>query len=202
MGKYTKLLLRPDSFSYNVPMDIFSHLISEHRSIEKLLAQLQASKQENLSDILAKVDVALKTHHENEEKILFPAASQAVPIQQGGPRCTYFMGIRIEDDVTRRIFDFLKQNGQAIDIHTSTEFCDSLIKQNHPLAIPLGEHIAGHNLMEFMKKNTKSNTVQKAIDLYCELIHLHIEKEDTCLFEMLKHRMDQKDQEELGRKLD
>lgn len=169
-------------------MQILEQLKKEHQEIKKLLDLLDF-KSKNFLSILEQLDTLVEKHHQREEQVLFPAAVKNVPMEQGGPRCTYFMGIRIEDDITKRILLFLKKHDFSFTLQTSSTLCDELIKKNHPLSIPLGEHIAGHALMNFMKSNPASKDLEIAVKLYNELMLLHIEKEDTCLFEMLKRTL-------------
>lgn len=184
-------------------MDILIHLKEEHQAIKEKLEELKTAPYSELPDLLREISHLVEdVHHQKEENILFPEVARTQMSSQGGPRCTYFMGLRIEaDSINKKIIHFLNENKIPIKNHTHNELCDQLIKVNHALSIPLGEHILGSSLMDYLKTFPEFTKLHKARDLYIELITLHIEKEDDCLFEMLKQILPLSEREKLYKKV-
>lgn len=181
-------------------MDGIELLKQEHKQIRDALQILKKSKREDLPDILNKISGLMEIiHHEKEELYLFKAAYESGLVQQGGPRCVFFMGLKIENDIVVSIKDFLTKNKAPFQENFSVPLSKKLKAENHPLSIPLEEHLAGISLMQFMKSMPDSKLMVEAIEFYCQLIELHSQKEDECLFEMLKTLLSQEVREQMAK---
>lgn len=185
------------------------HLTMEHVQIVKILDLLQEFpfKQEEeknrgfLKSILSALQILLGgIHHEKEERILFPALHKDSALRQGGPRCGLYMTHLLLNNTGRQFVEIGKRRG-----YPNPEMSDDLLairEANSPLTIPLEEHHGGLTairlLTEMLNDDATNETdfIVMAIK-FEQMMRLHIEKEDTCLFVLADQLIDEKMQEQL-----
>jgi hemerythrin-like domain-containing protein len=147
---------------------------------EHLFSTIDDSYVQRLTEIMRFMD----QHHEREEKLLFPWLADKAWVNQGGPRCMYFMSLRLEglsvarESSLRGEFKFRKPS--------------FLGEGSTPLEIPLEEHQAAHALATKIKaqlsRYTEINLDElrgQCVDWY-RLVEQHRQKEDECLFVMIE----------------
>ncbi|MCC7440782.1 MAG: hemerythrin domain-containing protein [Bdellovibrionales bacterium] len=128
-------------------------------------------------------------HHGKEEELLFPALNQTGRVDQGGPYCGLFMDYWITRNPIPEIEARVARAG--IGPVGPTEGVREILGQVNCMRIPLQEHAAGHACLEVLRGISRAHSgggefpkadFSAAVRLYCELLHLHIRKEDECLF--------------------
>lgn len=153
-------------------------LKKEHQEIFKMIEEGQ---------ILPLLDFVERVHHVKEETLLFPRLANHPLLRQGGPRCTYFMGLELDlgiyEPAKNILEEFYRKSGQPPPTAVYYEW----LKGNTPLRIPMDEHKLGHALASAIRhlmkqKVTPPELTAKIYEQYCRLLKLHVEKEDTCLF--------------------
>lgn len=130
-----------------------------------------------------------KEHHPLEEEELFPFLKDKKCLSAGGPKCSFFMGIRLEYDPVKS----MKQNLQRL--YKKTSFRPTpypalpWLSPQSPLSIPFEEHEAGAELAQSLlfllqaeNKELHNEFFASLYKDYCRLLRLHIDKEDNCLF--------------------
>lgn len=134
-------------------------------------------------------------HHGKEEKILFPIVHDLGVIKSGGPRCTYFYPLFLQD----RYLEQAKKeilNYQNIKPYVIKEQLKPIYDMQSPLVIPLEDHEVGYYLIQLMDREIKRKLLEesdwdskklfKFFTRYLDMIYMHIRKEDECLFMVLK----------------
>jgi len=132
-----------------------------------------------------------EVHHPLEEEVLFPVLSKTSWLCQGGPRCSLHMGIRIEQDPLGKIEKHLADFSQKSGWRANPSQDPSWLSQQSPLSIPMEEHAVSHRLADALKelrKDRESALYREFFPLlyndFCQLLKMHIDKEDHCLFVM------------------
>lgn len=163
-------------------------LRQQHQDILKML-----DRPELAAELIHFVE---SVHHPLEEKELFPFLDKQKCLVAGGPKCSYFMGIRLELDP----LGAMKKNLQKFFANTSfrPEPYPTLpwLTPQSPLSLPFEEHAVGADLAQsllFLLKpeNEELHTQFFAIIFkdYCRLLKMHVDKEDNCLFIIYEQAM-------------
>lgn len=186
-------------------MTITRHLRDEHQSILKGLSglgvfadRLAHREKIHFGDLRVLVfaigSFILNCHHAKEEQILFPLLAANPKLREGGPRCTYFMGLRIFE--------------QAPSPQLPTGF------EGTPLVIPVSEHRQGHDILLNIRRALDSaegnpsdlknlDVLSSFLQYYIRHLRLHVEKEETCLLMMAEQLLSSQDQlDGFGKALD
>lgn len=178
------------------------HLVDEHKQIKLLLAFLSQKVGSVLAgalddaklvnDILDRVSFLVEfVHHGKEEELLFPALIDKNCLNQGGPKCTYFMGLRLDSNPCDFIFSEAQRRSPPMKVPDWNPQLADLLKRNQFLEVPCEEHAAGSLAVKMMKEevlhiiNDRVDQLSKLSKIHSEyqrLLRLHIEKEDNCLF--------------------
>lgn len=158
-------------------MDLLDSLNQDHELIlqilplyQKIASQLDqgGAIPKNIPALLDfSAQFILGLHHHLEENFLFQALKDNPKIFQGGPRCGFYMQLRLEKGTP------------------STSRQTLVVPASHPLSIPLEEHETGHFLIEEMKHALSTGAAQtlgRKIEAYATLIRQHAQKETECLF--------------------
>lgn len=163
--------------------------------MEKILASLREQHQlilqllEDPDKILELIQFVEEVHHPLEEQELFPAMANAPWLRQGGPRCSFHMGLRLERDPLGRMRShlnaFYKKASWSPPLFVNPDW----LTQQNPLSVPMEEHAVSHELAESIKyllKNTDSEFYREHFKTlhtdFVDLLKMHIDKEDNCLF--------------------
>ena len=168
--------------------EIIRLLRDQHQEILKLI-----NHKERILELIRFVE---EEHHPLEENELFPFIFQQQFAQQGGPRCTYFMGLRLQmnplDQIKMKLNEFYRLSGFRPTPYPMPAW---LIHQT-PLSIPMEEHVLGAELaqsIEFILSakefRWRQEFLQAFYDGYARLLQLHIDKEDNCLFVMCEQKL-------------
>lgn len=131
-----------------------------------------------------------------EENLLFPYIKDRPFLNQGGPRCSHFMGIRLELDplsqVRLHIQEFIKDSKFKIEPYKALPW----LTPQSPLSIPFEEHAIGaelgqclHYLFELKGEDIYLRHFSKLYSDYIKLLKMHIDKEDNCLFIMCEKNL-------------
>lgn len=135
-------------------------------------------------------------HHPLEEEQLFPFLEQQECLHQGGPRCSYFMGLRLDCDPLKLIREHLDDFFLATKFSAKTYPLPSWLKPQSPLSIPIEEHVVGAELAQSLlyildnpEMSLKDKYFSKLYYDYCRLLKMHIDKEDNCLFIMCRRAL-------------
>ncbi|MGZ3797273.1 MAG: hypothetical protein ACXVB1_12955 [Pseudobdellovibrionaceae bacterium] len=167
---------------------VLAKLREEHQFILQLLDEPQKT--------LELIRFIEEVHHPLEEQKLFPLIAQLPWLQQGGPRCSLYMGIRLEYDPLEKIRShlkafYLKSAWRPRDFHSP----EWLTPQN-PLSVPMEEHAISHELAEsltYLLSESRNKLHQDFFKVlysdFCELLKMHIDKEDHCLFVMCEEQL-------------
>ncbi len=172
-------------------MEIIQHLIDEHKDVARLISNLDTLLSEAPSSwdpgylnlLMNFIPIFVEQlHHGKEEDILFPLLAQSPALNQGGPQCTFFMGMKLNRDPVNPIFDVM---GRPASKHPK-EVIDQILKNQSPLRIPIEEHQAGAAAIHFLKSRLQQNiideTFARMLQNYRQLLQSHMDKENKCLF--------------------
>lgn len=128
-------------------------------------------------------------HHPLEEEKLFPFMNKQKCLYQGGPRCTMYMGMRLESNPLEIVRKHLHSFYLKTDFRPPAYPEPLWLEMNNPLSIPFEEHAIGAQLAQSMiyllseqGKDLHEAFFSVLYQDYCRLLRLHIDKEDNCLF--------------------
>jgi hemerythrin-like domain-containing protein len=133
-------------------------------------------------------------HHGKEEAILFPVAFEAKLLQGGGPKCTQYFGMFIQDRFLEKFKSEISEEDNIPEYKPKTEI-QNILKEKDPLSIPLEDHQAGYYALKIMKSDLKKRRGQagwscerfcRVAQWYIKMLRQHIGKEDECLFVRLE----------------
>lgn len=135
------------------------------------------------------IDFLKKVHHPKEEQLLFPLMAGQPRLNEGGPRCGYFMGLRLEMapqiEVRKRLEEFQRSIGLSVNFQPPPAW----LTPQCPLSIPMEEHELCHNLANALRWLYNHDLSAEQIQIkdrltfdFQKLLRAHIDKEDTCLF--------------------
>lgn len=166
------------------PLDInhrlFKLILQEHQLIlEKLEAINPHNPQKDLLEW--HLEFSENFHHKKEEVILFKEILKNPKISEGGPMCTLYYDLFMND---RPLTKLQKITGLKVipEDHQKEFFITS-----SPLQVPIEEHQTTKTIISYLLKNWEALSTQNRSDLYTnylEIQRLHIEKENTCLLPM------------------
>lgn len=163
-------------------------LRDQHQFILRLL--------EEPDKILELIRFVEDVHHPLEEQKLFPVIAETLWLRQGGPRCSLHMGLRLERDPLAKMRGHLKAFYESAQRTPGPSTNPVWLTQQNPLSIPMEEHAVSHELAESLKyllKNPESDLSRTHYKIlysdFCELLKMHIDKEDHCLFVMCEERL-------------
>ena len=170
--------------------NLIETLKAEHQYILKEIEAIESDSLINPKRLKSLFEFIELVHHDKEETLLFPHIANQQWLKQGGPLCSFFMGIRIDIDPLSRMKKHLQQfyNLSKQAVYEKKKF-SWLITQS-PLSIPMEEHEIGDQLSKgllyLLEQNRKSSQENDLFKLllhdYFELLKAHIQKEDMCLF--------------------
>lgn len=161
--------------------DLLKTLREEHRwLLEKL---------DDKGSIAEIIDFLEKVHHPKEEQLLFPYMAAQPRLKQGGPRCSHFMGLRLELaphlQAKKRLEEFTASIGVTMEPLPPPVW----LTPQCPLSIPMEEHELCHNLARALRwlfnhdlTSEQTRMKEQLISDFQSLLRTHIDKEDTCLF--------------------
>ena len=169
--------------------DLLNQLRQQHQTILEML-----DKPEMASELVHFVE---EVHHPMEEDQLFPLIHQQKFLSQGGPRCTHFMGMRLELNplgaVRKHIDSFLEKTTFRPTPYRTLPW----LSPQSPLSIPFEEHVIGAELGQCLTFLLKPENKKLHTDFfstlygdYVRLLKMHIDKEDNCLFIMCERSLD------------
>lgn len=187
-------------------MPVFiEHLKSEHRLFERGLALLKKLRQSSASDTARFEDIqdlleclsflVGRVHHYKEEELLFPLLHDTGRLSEGGPMCTLFQGLSLENDFSSRI---IQRRTSSYAPHELNEKIKKALDAGSPLRVPVEEHLLGHEcLWQAKQYKSMDSTFNKILDDYYDLLRLHIRKEDECLFKVAEYALSEAQEVEL-----
>lgn len=156
-------------------------IVTEHACINSVFENLNSLKDLPSSLIWLQKN-AIDNHHRNEELFIFSQIYKHKKLHEGGPYCSLY-------------FDSFCQNRPSDIIHSLThshlKYVDSqskLLLDRTPLEIPLEEHAAIENGLDYLSEN-----IENIISLQSFLTELHIiskkhhEKEEQCFLQICKN---------------
>lgn len=162
--------------------EVLTTLREQHQEILKMLDQPERA--------LELIQFVEKEHHPLEEEKLFPFLNlKRDCLTAGGPRCTMYMGMRLEFNPLTQVRKHLDQLFQKTNFRPPAYPSLTWLMPSNPLSIPYEEHIVGAELahsMEYLLSPAgapfKEEFFLLLYDDYCRLLRMHIDKEDNCLF--------------------
>lgn len=188
--------------------NIFEQMSEEHQIISKMVLVFDKTLDLILKDtksfpaediektLIFFKDFVDEYHHSKEELILFPAADQQnVVVRQGGPKCTFFFGMYLDEETLANTLEDVKSYHKKVAPYSANTPVQTLLDKNSPLSIPLSEHETGYYSMQLLKSELleyKQNTDKdmrffvKVASRYSGMLKKHIQKEDECLFVTLQ----------------
>lgn len=172
----------------NKIIEIIASLQEEHREILRRMESIQTNgpTSEALLSLFNFVGVI---HHQKEEELLFPIFAKSNCLSQGGPFCGYFMGLRLdlnrEGTIRAHLAEFSRRSGIVLTPPPPPAW----LSAQDPLSIPMEEHELAHLLSDAItellhreSENLKDAFFETLLHDYFNLVRLHIQKEETCLF--------------------
>ena len=181
--------------------EIIQELKSEHQSfLDKLDKILQKTQEigffENLmslslfrTEFLQLNHEVSSQHHEKEER-LFERLVTNSKVNQGGPKCNYFMQNKMINEYAEKVEGFCK-NYSELKLEKDALLLQAQ-SQGSALSIPLEEHyylkkivlMISHEVYLQMQAIDayRSERIKDLFNLYKAMLINHIEKEDQCLF--------------------
>ncbi len=166
---------------------LIDHLKKEHEAILKQLQKIEENWEgAEVSEDLLKLGKMLHIHHHLEEKYLFQAIYDTQRAQEGGPNCTSFYGLYLQEE--NYLKSLLKDGGFSLE--NEEELIRKIFTNKNPLMVPIEEHRACHTLLEKTKKEIQDGNKVEArrnYDKYAHILRLHIRKENECLFMMAQN---------------
>lgn len=163
--------------------DLLNNLRQQHQTILTML-----DKPELAAELIHFVE---EIHHPMEEDELFPLIREQKFLHQGGPRCSHFMGMRLELDPLGAVRKHMNEFFQKTDFRPAPYRALPWLTPQSPLSIPFEEHVIGAELgqclLYLLKKENAGLHQEFFPGLYADytrLLRMHIDKEDNCLFIM------------------
>lgn len=130
-------------------------------------------------------------HHPLEEEKLFPFLNNQKCLHQGGPRCTMYMGMRLEFNPLDQVRKHLKNFFLKTEFRPPAYPALPWLEASNPISIPFEEHVIGAELAQsiiYLLSDSGKELREEFFPIlyqdYCRLLRLHIDKEDNCLFLM------------------
>ncbi len=191
-------------------MGLIDRLVQEHLVIldflkyfkKMIYSELSENKptaedyQNALTFISSYVD---SVHHGKEELGLFPDVYELGLMMDGGPKCSLFFDVFLDYRFSDKLEKEAKEIGGIAPYVVKNEL-KGIVEDRHPLAIPLKDHEASYYAISILKveiekrKNNKeynSMRIFRTGNMYTEMLHYHIRKEDECLFVRLQQVLPQ-----------
>lgn len=135
-------------------------------------------------------------HHPLEEQELFPYIKNQVFLGRGGPRCSFFMGLRLDFDFAREDRALLEKFYAQTGYRPPAYAIPPWLTDQSPLSIPFNEHVLGAELagsILYLLNQPESEFYKEfyaaLYERYSRLLRLHIDKEDNCLFIMCEQNL-------------
>lgn len=176
--------------------NLLDELEQEHIWIEKEIAEFQNAPLDKTQFL--KFLNFVETHHQKEEKQLFPWIAEQTWLTQGGPKCTYFMGLRLDFNHSAAVQTALKR---FVLSYPDFKFNDpeyfTWLQSSSPLSIPMEEHQLSSRLKECLlyildcdpQQMTEDQSLgKKLLDNYVDLLKIHLVKERDCLFVLCRQK--------------
>ena len=178
-------------------LDCFSEMLSEEfigKEVEKVFYLKAFSFIENYLD---------QIHHQKEEDCLFPEVHKMGIAKGGGPQCSLFFGLFLEQDFLNKIKSEIVSTDN-IPLYRPRKGVQKIFEEKSPLEIPLKDHEAGYYALRILKKELDRRDKnlwdrQKFCRVgrwYISMLQYHIRKEEECLFVRLKQVLTE---EQIGR---
>ncbi|GIL16856.1 MAG: hypothetical protein BroJett040_06070 [Oligoflexia bacterium] len=197
-------------------MNILTHFSEEHRQIAQGLTVLNvicnqmlkknSPSQADMENLFYFFRTFVEeNHHGSEEDILFNKAGDLDMVREGGPMCTAFMGHRMEFDLVGRASHRLQGYQYSTTEKSKKDILQKLYTKNHPLIMPLEEHLISTDLLNALEKEKDPEKFYMLAQDYISITESHSRKEDECLFVLLSQlftlaQLEQMYQEYLERK--
>lgn len=171
-------------------------LQEQHQEIQRRIEALEQSifktpERGIAADILSLIDY-VHHHHELEETKLFPFVSTQEWLNHGGPRCGFFMGQIMDLKIHERFANTLRKHG-----YTAFRQNRDWLTGSSPLWVPLDEHDLGTAFSTAIKSElkkgevpAKNSALQDLVLGYLELVSVHRQKEDECLFVLIRQKLE------------
>lgn len=132
-------------------------------------------------------------HHEKEERLFERLITNPV-VNQGGPKCNYFMQQKMINEYIKKVDGFWKEYSE-LKLEKDALLLDAQ-SIGSALSIPLEEHYYLRkivfmisfevNLQMQAVDKFRSERIKNLFNLYKAMLMNHIEKEDQCLFVALE----------------
>lgn len=156
-------------------------LRQQHQEILKML-----DRPELAAELIHFVE---SVHHPLEEKDLFPFLDKQKCLSAGGPKCSFFMGLRLEMDplggMKRNLEKFFAKTVFRPQPYPTLPW----MTEQSPLSVPFEEHAVGADLAQCLlfllkpeNKELHAEFFSGIYNDYCRLLKMHVDKEDHCLF--------------------
>lgn len=200
-----------------MPQPFLAALADEHRLIRKALevlarrvAGIEAGAGVDFADFDVIFDfltvVLERSHHAKEELLLFPRLHRLGSSRLSGPRCSYFMELRMQWDPVGSAMQEVGAERDRTAPPVVSKAVAELLAVSSMLSVPIEEHHAGYYLFQAMKhevarlRGERQHDRQRLVKLareYVRLLEVHIQKEDECLFVFAGELLAAGDQERL-----
>jgi hypothetical protein len=180
----------------------------QHQKITRLIEDLvqikPASNKARARAILADLGPLLEEHHHAERVFFFDQIRDDPRIQQGGPFCTYFFYLFMNN----RPLEMAEQKLKALGLkglYLIPADLQPYFSENSPLSIPLEEHLAIQLLVQGLHEvfaegeegdippffpEAISSAISQALNSLQDLVRLNFHKEETCLWSLSQQILD------------
>lgn len=156
---------------------LFDTICLEHRQISAFMSQLTP---ENNSLQLLHLGERIEELHRKEEYLLFHTLFKNPRLREGGPMCSYFFDQHLSESPIQKIQEKIER---PIEIPNHLKL---IWQEKSPLCIPISEHLAIYNLV-FHLQQQKNHVCLKDINKIAQMISSHFDKEENCLFHIVKN---------------
>lgn len=175
-------------------LEELTQLKQEHLEIQARINELKSlvwSWPRQTSTLLLELIDFVHHHHAREETSLFPFVAKQDWLNQGGPRCGFFMSQIMDLKIHEGFTQVLKNYGCLAQRQDR-----NWVSASSPLWVPLDEHdigtAFGAAIKDELNKLEAEQNINKLKDLastYLRLVEVHRQKEDECLFVLLANEL-------------
>lgn len=170
----------------------YTELRREHSDLVELVLcvqdKLMRRAPSEAGEVLWKfVDLA-EAHFLKENENLFIKAFGHSRLQNGGPFCTYYFGLFIDNRPLARVEKLMRMQQPGFSAPALAEWEQKYVSEGSALAIPVEDHHAIRTLAKQMRLHLQSEDeiswrwLEKAAILLQEILKTNHEKEEHCLF--------------------
>lgn len=170
----------------------YTELRHDHADLLEAAEALKTAVQErhtvNAMEILNAFLTIAQTHFRKEDEQLFSKVFGDSRLQNGGPFCTYYFGLFLDNRPLARVEKLMRSAPDQFALPAPEEWETKYMAAGSALAIPIEDHQAIRTLAFAMRALLQGagaadwRWLGRACELLQEILKMNHEKEEHCLF--------------------